>query len=202
MLLTFVTQTGGNGGGHFSRSFPQFLSRNIVAMNIQSLSLQAILVGVALALSGCASIISGRTATVQIDSKPSNAQVVIHDKHGKQVLTTTTPASVELRRKDKFIWPAKYTATIDKPGYKTATVPIDSKINPWIIGNVVLGGVVGLAVDNATGAAWQPKVASIEQPLEPMYVAQQPPPAAGNYSAPMENSTAPNQGVEQATMTY
>jgi hypothetical protein len=171
-------------------------------MNKLSITLHALVAGTAIMLGGCASIISGRTATVQINSSPSNAQVVIHDKHGKQVLTTTTPASVELRRKDKFIWPAKYTATIDKPGYKTATVPIDSKINPWIVGNVVLGGVVGLAVDNATGAAWQPKVASIEQTLEPMNVAQQPPPAAGNYSAPMEYSTAPNQGVEQATMTY
>ena len=95
-------------------------------MNIHSLSLHAIVVGAALASSGCASIISGRTATVQIDSNPSNAQVVIHDKHGKEVITTHTPASVELRRKDKFIWPAKYTATIDKPGYKTAIVPINS----------------------------------------------------------------------------
>ncbi len=99
---------------------------------------------------------------------------MIHDKHGKQVLTTRTPATVELRRKDKFIWPAKYTATIEKPGYKTATVPINQSVNPWVIGNVVVGGVIGLAIDNATGAAWKPKVASIDQQLEPVYVAQQP----------------------------
>ena len=76
---------------------------------------------------------------------------MIHDKHGKEVITTHTPASVELRRKDKFIWPARYTATIEKPGYKPATVPIESTINPWVVGNVVVGGVIGLAVDNATG---------------------------------------------------
>lgn len=170
-------------------------------MNIQSLSLHAIVVGAALALSGCASIVSGRTATVAIDSVPSNAQVVIHDKHGNQVITTTTPASVELRRKDKFIWPAKYTATIDKPGYKTATVPIDSKINPWIVGNVVVGGVIGLVVDNATGAAWKPKVASIQQPLEPMYVAQQPMPNEME-SSPASYPSDGQQQVQPATAVY
>jgi hypothetical protein len=170
-------------------------------MSQTSLSLHALVVGAALLVSGCASIISGRTATVQIDSVPSNAQVVIHDKHGKQVIATTTPASVELRRKDKFIWPAKYTATIEKPGYKTATVPIDSKINPWIVGNIVVGGVIGLAVDNATGAAWQPKVASINEPLEPMYVAQQPGPGSME-SSPASYPAEDQQQVQPATAVY
>ena len=170
-------------------------------MNIQSLSLRAFAIGAALAMSGCASIISGRTATVQFNSNPSDAQVVIHDKHGKQVIATRTPASVELRRKDKFIWPARYTATIEKPGYKTATVPIDSKINPWIVGNVVVGGVIGLAVDNATGAAWKPKVASIQQPLEPMYVAQQPAPGLIE-SSPASYPSEGQQQIQAATAVY
>lgn len=143
-------------------------------MNIHLFSRHAIVIAAALLLSGCASIISGRTATVQIDSNPSDAYVVIHDKHGKQVLTTHTPASVELRRKDRFIWPAKYTATIEKPGYEPAIVPINSTLNPWVIGNVVFGGPIGLVVDSATGAGWKPKVASIQSDLEPIYTAQQP----------------------------
>jgi hypothetical protein len=123
---------------------------------------------------GCASIINGRTATVKIDSRPSEAQVVIRDKRGDTVLTTHTPATVELKRKDKFIWPAKYTATIEKPGYEPKTVAIDQTVNPWIVGNIVFGGVIGLAVDNATGAAWKPKVASFREDLEPSVYASQP----------------------------
>ena len=42
-------------------------------------------------------------------------------------------------------------------------MPINSTVNPWVLGNVVFGGVIGLAVDNATGAAWKPKVASIQR---------------------------------------
>jgi hypothetical protein len=163
-------------------------------MNTISLSLRAAVAGTAIVLSGCASIISGRTATVTIDSYPSHADVVIHDKHGKEVIATHTPARVELRRKDKFIWPAKYTATITKPGYKTARVPINQTLNPWIAGNVVVGGVIGLAVDNATGAAWKPKVAAIHSELEPIYAAQQTP--------ANQDSVATDQQVQPATAVY
>lgn len=163
-------------------------------MNTISLSFRAAAVGVAVVLSGCASIISGRTASVTIDSYPSHADVVIHDKHGQEVIATHTPARVELRRKDKFIWPAKYTATITKPGYKTARVPINQTVNPWVVGNVVVGGVIGLAVDNATGAAWKPKVAAIHRELEPIYVAQQ--------SPANPDSVATDQQVEQASAVY
>ena len=164
-------------------------------MNTISLSLRAAVVGAAIGLTGCASIISGRTATVTIDSYPSHADVVIHDKHGQEVMATHTPARVELRRKDKFIWPAKYTATITKPGYKTSRVPINQTVNPWVVGNVVAGGVIGLAIDNATGAAWKPKVAAIHSELEPIYYAQQPP-------ANPESVATDQQQVEQATAVY
>lgn len=164
-------------------------------MNTISLSLRVVTLCAAIALSGCASIISGRTATVTIDSNPSHADVVIHDKHGQEILATHTPARVELRRKDKFIWPANYTATITKPGYKTARVPINQSVNPWIAGNIVAGGVIGLAIDNATGAAWKPNVAAIHSELEPIYFAQQPP-------SPATTEVTDEQQVEQASAVY
>jgi hypothetical protein len=164
-------------------------------MKTHPLSLHAVVVAITLLSSGCASIISGRTATVNIDSRPSDAEVVIHDKHGNEVLTTHTPASVELRRKDGWVWPAKYTATIEKPGYQPRTVPIHSTLNPWVLGNIVIGGPIGLVVDTATGAGWKPKVASIEPNLEPIYTAQQP-------AGPPVASPDANQRVEPATAVY
>jgi hypothetical protein len=161
---------GGQAGSH---SFSYLLITR-TAMNTRHLLCLAVAL-VAVTASGCASIINGRTATVQIDSRPSEAQIVIRDKRGDTVLTTQTPATVELKRKDKFIWPAKYTATIEKPGFESKTVAIDQTVNPWIVGNVVFGGIIGLAVDNATGAAWKPKVASIREDLAPVaYASQQP----------------------------
>jgi hypothetical protein len=123
---------------------------------------------IAICACGCASIVSGRNATVEIESQPSNADVVVRDKHGKEVVATHTPASVQLKRKDGFLMPASYTATIEKPGYAPETVPIRSTVNPWILGNVVFGGIIGLAIDNTTGAAWQPKQKTIQKCLTPM----------------------------------
>jgi len=126
-------------------------------------------------LVGCASIVSGRSANVAIDSYPSNAHVTIHDKQGRTVASLMTPGVVSLKRNRKYFLPAQYTATIEAPGYAPAEVSIRSTVNPWVLGNIVIGGVPGLIVDNATGAAWRPKQSEIHSQLAPMYDSQQGP---------------------------
>jgi hypothetical protein len=153
----------------------------MVTLGISEKQTYAILLQVAIAAagslfaSGCASIMNGRQANVAIDSYPSNAHVTIHDKNGREVASVNTPGVVSLTRNSNWFMPARYTATIEAPGYQTAEVPIRSTINPWILGNVVVGGVPGLIVDNATGACWKPKQDSIHQQLLPAAYAQQPP---------------------------
>jgi hypothetical protein len=75
---------------------------------------------------------------------------------------------VSLKRGRTWFRPAKYTATISKPGFDTAQVPIRSTMNPWVIGNVAAGGLIGLAVDGTTGAGWKPKPNEITQQLQPL----------------------------------
>jgi hypothetical protein len=125
---------------------------------------------------GCASIISGRTSQVKIDSHPRNAHVSIRDHEGSQVAQGTTPATVELKRGRTWLRPARYTATISKPGYQTVQAPIRSTLNPWVFGNILLGGPVGLAVDGTTGAGWRPNPNEIVQHLHPL----------GDYEMPVE----------------
>ena len=117
---------------------------------------------------------SGRHEEVAIDTSPSHAHVVFHDHRGQEVASVNTPGKVTLKRKERVIFPARYTATIEAPGYHAATIPIGSTINPWILGNVVVGGIVGLAVDSITGAAWTPRDNDIYHELTPIYTAQQP----------------------------
>ena len=119
-------------------------------------------------LGGCASIISGRQAEVTFDGHPSNAHVVIRDNEGREVASLQTPGVVSLKRNCRFFMPARYTADIVAPGYQAAHVPIRSSINPWILGNVVVGGIPGLIVDTATGAAWMPRPSTIHQELTPL----------------------------------
>jgi hypothetical protein len=158
-------------------------------------------------LTGCASVISGRNAEVAIDSFPSNARVVIHDNDGRQVASLNTPGVVSLKRNRRYFLPARYTATIEAPGYAPAEVPVRSTVNPWVLGNVLFGfgGVAGLAVDNATGAAWMPRHSVIHSQLAPlggpgqgpMYSSNEPAAQHPQYVAERAGQTAPSQSGAQ-----
>src|SRR5690349_2992756 len=140
---------------------PRAMKPNIVVASLIGLLTTSL-------FTGCASIVSGRYADVNIDSYPSNAHVLIHDDKGRTVASLNTPGVVSLKRNRKWFLPARYTAVIDAPGYQATEVPIRSTINPWILGNVVIGGIPGLVVDNATGAAWRPKQNEIRRELVPL----------------------------------
>ena len=121
-----------------------------------------------LAASGCASVVSGRDTAVSINSFPSSAHVRIRNEKGETVATATTPAKVSLKRGNGIFKKApQYTATIQKPGYQTAQVKIAPKLNPWVFGNIVIGGPIGLAADSATGAIWRYTPEDINQSLAP-----------------------------------
>lgn len=122
----------------------------------------------ALLAAGCATLVSGRHADVAIHSNPSDAHVTVRDRRGRTVAEATTPAVVPLKRGDGFFRKARYTATIEKPGYASAQVAIDSKLNPWVAGNLAFGGLVGLAVDPYTGAMWKPNPNEVQLDLLPL----------------------------------
>jgi hypothetical protein len=147
----------------------------------------AVALGVVWPMAGCASIMSGRHADVSFYSNVPGAHVVIRDKYGKQVATAEMPATVALKRKRRFFLPAKYYATMEAPGFDSKQVTIDSTVNPWIIGNAAFyyGGIVGLAIDNATGAAWTPSEETFYAELSPTYYSQQTEPSAVAAAPPV-----------------
>jgi hypothetical protein len=168
------------------------VNSSIFVNGSQRLYLQAAIGAVGLLFAnGCASIMNGRQANVAIDSYPSNAHVVIHDQKGREVASVTTPGVVSLKRNTSWLMPARYTATIEAPGYQTAEVPIHSTVNPWILGNVVVGGIPGLIVDDATGACWKPDHDSIHQQLVPAAYAQQSPAVPVGQAASQVSAQVP-----------
>jgi uncharacterized protein YceK len=110
--------------------------------------------GALISFAGCASVMSGRHAKEQFNCNAPNAHVVVKDKRGETVATAETPAVVELKRGDGFLRPAHYTATIEAPGYEPSEVAIQPRVNPWILGNIIFGGIPGAVIDPATGAMW------------------------------------------------
>jgi uncharacterized protein YceK len=157
-------------------------------MAIHRLILIVLTIAGCMQFTGCASIISGRNADVMLSSNAPNTHVFVHDKHGQQVASVDAPAVVSLKRKDRFIWPARYTATFESPGYAPVVEPIKPTVNPWVVGNVVAGGLIGLAVDNVTGAAWKPQDDHIVAQMAPM---------EGTSPAPQMATATPAVGYER-----
>jgi hypothetical protein len=105
---------------------------------------------------GCASIVSKSQYPVTIQSNPTGASVTIKNKQGVDVQKATTPTTVTLPAKAGFFTPANYSFQFEKEGYLPASSSLSASMDPWYIGNIIFGGLIGiLIVDPATGAMWK-----------------------------------------------
>jgi hypothetical protein len=121
------------------------------------------------ALTGCASIVSGSSQEVSINSKPEKADVRIFNNANVEIWNSKTPATVTLKRGDGFFKGADYRVEISKEGYETKTLMISSSINGgwYIAGNLIIGGFLGwIIIDPASGAMWKLEPESINVTLE------------------------------------
>lgn len=107
----------------------------------------ALLTCAAFSLGACATVTRGSSQAWTVETTPGGAAVV----------TTTgfkcsaTPCTFKMKRKKEF------DVTITKPGYKPYTASVTNQISgkggAALAGNVLVGGLVGLGVDAATGAS-------------------------------------------------
>jgi len=120
------------------------------------------------AMSGCASIIKGSSQSIAITTPPvTGASCVLSSKEGNWTVMSPGVAKVEKSKED-------IQARCTKPGYQDGIATIPSDFQGWTLGNLILGGVIGLGVDAATGAINEyPNAFQI-----PMF------PAGGGYGAP------------------
>lgn len=97
-------------------------------------------------LGACATVTRGTTTRFTIESTPPGA----HASTSSGFVCEATPCTFRLPRKDKFV------VTVSKPGYKTATMNVASKLasngGVAFVGNALIGGVIGAGVDVSTGA--------------------------------------------------
>ena len=94
----------------------------------------------------CATITRGTQDKLRVVSEPSGANVSLSS--GEQAIT---PAQFSKSRRGEHI-----TVTVSKPGYISQTVKVDNKMSATggvaMAGSWVLGGVIGVGIDAATGA--------------------------------------------------
>jgi hypothetical protein len=112
---------------------------------------------------GCASVTRGTTENISIASTPSGATA---DVSGLEVPTTcVTPCVVQAKRN------ADITVSIAKEGYEPQVIPLIKEIPGsgavGFAGNVLVGGLVGMGVDAATGAALDHKPNPVIVTLNP-----------------------------------
>ena len=106
------------------------------------------LVVIVLLMSGCASVTRGTKDVLVIESDPPGALASLALRSGTVVCTT--PCTLELPRKHGF------SVKFEMEGYNTAEATVVPKQaaggSAGMAGNVLLGGLIGVAVDASSGA--------------------------------------------------
>ena len=103
-----------------------------------------ILVILLFSLTSCATISHGKYQNVAFNSEPAGASVWVNQK-----LMGTTPALVCLDRSKP------YSIQIALDGYKPYNAQLFPTLSGWVFGNIVFGGVIGVAVDAVTGSMYK-----------------------------------------------
>ena len=126
-------------------------------MKIINITRYLVLFFILILFSGCATIIKGGGPQgINLTSEPDDAKIKLIDlRNGNVMANTKTPQVVLLPKSSGFFQNAKYSATFEKEGYENKDINLESSLNPWYIGNVIFGGLIGLViVDPASGAMW------------------------------------------------
>lgn len=105
--------------------------------------------------SSCATIISGSRQTVTFLSTPKHAKVLIDE-----VEVGRTPFQTKLARK------REYAVMIKLDGYLPYETKLTKKFNAWYIGNIAIGGLIGLIIDPITGAIYNLTPKEIDAQLQ------------------------------------
>ena len=93
-----------------------------------------------LVIVGCATLVTGTSTDVAINSDPSEAEIEIN---GMDRGATPTTVSLPSDR--------SHTVEISLEGYETETIQLQKTTSGWLAGNILFGGIPGLVIDAATG---------------------------------------------------
>ena len=95
-------------------------------------------------VAACATIMHGTTQDVGLSSTPTNARVTVDNKP-----MGNTPVVAKLSRKDNHI------VRFELDGYQPFEATLTRRTSGWVWGNLVFGGLIGLAVDGISGGLYK-----------------------------------------------
>ena len=110
-----------------------------------------------LSFSDCATLIHGSKQGLFITCEPRVASVYVDGAYIGQ-----TPMGTWLKRGKNHV------LRVQLDGYKPYETVLKRKVDGWIIGNIIFGGVIGIAVDAATGSMYRLSPHDIYPELTPL----------------------------------
>lgn len=143
-------------------------------------------------LTGCASIVSGVSQPISVETKLDGEAVAgaaCKLSSNKGTWFVTTPGSLTVHRGFQDM-----VVECSKPGVATSSSNVASNVRALYFGNILFGGIIGLAVDAGDGAGFDyPDLISIDMGRSagqtvPVVPVAPPTPAA---AAPAASSAAP-----------
>lgn len=117
-----------------------------------------------LAIGGCATWMGGPDETIYVTSKPNHAYVVFQPTG----FTLITPGFVRLPKN------TAHQAVFSAPCHIDRREIIKRTVSPWIMGNVVTGGL-GLLIDFVSSSGWNlpDELSTVLQPIPGCVVEEQ-----------------------------
>ena len=106
--------------------------------------LRALIGATSILLTGCATIMHGTQQDVGFGSVPTSARITVDNQR-----SATTPTVMKMSRKDNHI------VRIELDGYLPYEATLTRGVSGWVWGNLVIGGLVGLAVDAISGGLYK-----------------------------------------------
>jgi hypothetical protein len=123
----------------------------------------ALVVTTSALLSGCATVTKGSSQTVTIDTRPPGATCTLTRGGKKLAIVNPTPGSISVEKASEAI-----SVSCIREGYQESAGTLESSFQTMTFGNILLGGLIGVAVDAASGALheYQPMVTITLIPVE------------------------------------
>jgi hypothetical protein len=92
----------------------------------------------------CGTIMHGTSQSIGVSSSPTGAQVSVDN-----MPVGNTPVIANLSRSGDHI------VHVSLAGYAPADLTVTKSVSGWVWGNIVFGGIIGLAVDAITGGLYK-----------------------------------------------
>ena len=119
-------------------------------------------IGIAVLMQGCATIITSSTHTLTVNTDPPGAMCSVTRNNEQIGAVAQTPAQMSMSKGFRAL-----QVDCKKDGHIDADTSLGSSFQPITLGNIILGGGIGVLVDAVSGAMMQyPK--SVDLSLVPV----------------------------------